>query len=98
VTVLYTVLYTKNTLLLTTSLNNNIQNGNLPIWCCSVSLEVLEDGKPKPPKDAMNDGLPKLYVNHNGFMKVLGCTLDVDVDNMIPILYDPSGNVLDPNV
>ena len=64
----------------------------------SVSLELLEDGTPKPPKDSMNDGLPKLYVNHNGFMKVLGCTLDVDVDNMKPVLYDPSGNVMDPNV
>jgi len=64
----------------------------------SVSLEVLDDGTPKPPKDSVDDGLPKLYISHNGFMKVLGCKLDVDVDNMKPVLYDSSGNVMDPNV
>lgn len=63
-----------------------------------VSLEVLEDGEsPKPPKESADDGLKKLYVSHNGFMKVLGCTLDVDIETMKPILYDPSGNVMDPN-
>lgn len=63
-----------------------------------VSLELLEDGTPKPPKDSIDDGLPKLYVNHNGFMKVLGCTLDVDIEKMKPILYDAAGNVKDPNI
>ena len=64
---------------------------------CSVSLELLEDGTPKPPRDAMDDGLPKLYVSHNGFMKVLGCTLDIDIEKMQPVLYDPSGNEVNPN-
>ena len=65
----------------------------------SVSLELLEDGEtPKPPKDSWEDGLPKLYIHHNGFMKVLGCTLDVDIDNMKPVLYDSEGLVKDPNV
>jgi hypothetical protein len=63
-----------------------------------VSLEVLEDGvTPKPPVDSMNDGLPKLYVSGNAFLKVLGAKLDVDTENVIPILYDREGNVMDPN-
>ncbi|CAB9504632.1 expressed unknown protein [Seminavis robusta] len=63
-----------------------------------VSLELLDDGTPKPPKDSMDDGLPKLYINHNGFMKALGCTVDIDIEQMKPILYDPSGNEVNPNV
>lgn len=64
-----------------------------------VSLEVLDDGiTPKSPKDSINDGLPKLYVNHNAFLKVLGCTLDVDIENLKPILFDKEGNQVDPNV
>jgi hypothetical protein len=67
-------------------------------FSCSVSLEVLEDGvTPKPPEESENDGLPKLYVHRNAFMKVLGCTLDVDEENMVPLLYDREGNKLDPN-
>ena len=65
----------------------------------SVSLEVLEDGvTPKSPEDSENDGLPKLYVHHNAFMKVLSCTLDVDEANLIPLLYDREGNKLDPTM
>lgn len=62
-----------------------------------VSLEVLPDGTPKAPKDCINDGLPKLYVNHNAFLKVLGATVDIDKDTAAPILYDREGNRLDPN-
>jgi hypothetical protein len=60
-------------------------------------LELLEDGTPKPPKDSLDDGLPKLYVSHHGFMKVLGCTLDID-QQMKPVLHDSQGNEVDPNV
>eukprot|EP00957_Ditylum_brightwellii_P202154 15328836-Ditylum_brightwellii.AAC.2 len=67
-----------------------------------VSLEVLEDGvTPKPPSESQNDGLPKLYVHHSAFMKVLGSTVDVDIDKsgmFKPILYDREGNMMDPNV
>jgi hypothetical protein len=62
-----------------------------------VSLEILEDGSPKTPAETLNDGLPKLYVSHNAFLKVLGATLDVDVEAIKPILYDREGNVMDPN-
>jgi hypothetical protein len=64
----------------------------------AVSLEVLADGvTPKAPVDAMHDGLPKLYVSGNAFLKVLGAKLDVDTENVIPILYDRDGNLMDPN-
>jgi hypothetical protein len=63
-----------------------------------VSLEVLEDGvTPKPFADAMNDGLPKLYVNSDAFLKVLGATVDIDLKELTPVLYDREGNVMDPN-
>ena len=63
----------------------------------SVSLEVLEDGiTPKPPKDSMNDGLPKLYVHHNAILKIFGSTLDVD-DRYNLVLFDSEGNQLEPN-
>mmetsp|Transcript_17166 Transcript_17166/g.26011 ORF Transcript_17166/g.26011 Transcript_17166/m.26011 type:complete len:198 (+) Transcript_17166:29-622(+) len=62
-----------------------------------VSLEVLEDGSPKSPKDSVNDGLPKLYVHHNAFMKVLGGKLEVDLDSFKLTIYDREGNVMDPN-
>ena len=62
-----------------------------------VSLEVLSDGAPKPPAESWNDGLPKLYVSHNAFLKVLGATVDVHPKTMTPILYDREGNVMDPN-
>ena len=45
----------------------------------------------------MDDGLPKLYVNHNAFLKVLGATVDIDLEKITPILYDREGNVMDPN-
>lgn len=64
----------------------------------SVSLELLEDGTPKLPRDSIDDGLPKLYVHHNAFLKVLGATVDVDMENITPILYDKEGNTMDPNV
>lgn len=62
-----------------------------------VSLEVLPDGSPKPPAESMHDGLPKLYVSHDAFLKVLGATVDVDVETLAPILYDREGNLMDPN-
>lgn len=62
-----------------------------------ASLELTEDGKPKEPVDSMKDGLPKLYINHNAFMKVLGGKVDVDVETMKLNLYDREGNVMDPN-
>ena len=64
----------------------------------AVSLEVLEDGEtPKPPAEALEDGLPKLYVHRDAVLKVLGATLDVDQERLVPILYDKEGNVMDPN-
>jgi hypothetical protein len=63
----------------------------------SVSLELNEDGTPKSPRDALNDGLPKLYIHHNGFLKVLGATVDVDMETITPILYDREGFEMDPN-
>ena len=68
-----------------------------------VSLELVdgtdEHGEttkvPKLPADSRNDGLPKLYVHHNAFMKVLGAT--VDIEDMAPILYDREGNRMDPD-
>ena len=68
----------------------------------AVSLEVSvseEDGTetPKSPADALDDGLPKLYVHHDAVLKVLGSTLDVDEERLMPILYDKEGNVMDPN-
>lgn len=66
-----------------------------------VSLELLDDGSPKPPSESEQDSLPKLYIHHTAFMKVLGGTLDVDIKkdgSFTPILYDREGNLLDPNV
>lgn len=62
-----------------------------------VSLEVLGDSTPKPPAESENDGLPKLYVHHNAFLKVLGATVDVNTETIEPILYDREGNEMDPN-
>jgi hypothetical protein len=71
-----------------------------------VSLEVVQvvdksDGTPrwvpKPPRDSLNDGLPKLYVSSNAFFKVLGATVDVDTETLSPILHDQEGNRIDPN-
>lgn len=62
-----------------------------------ISLELLEDGTPKSPKDSMNDGLPKLYIHHNAFLKVLGATVDVNTESLSPVLYDREGNMMDPN-
>jgi hypothetical protein len=45
----------------------------------------------------MDDGKPKLYVHHNAFLKVLGATVDVDMDTITPVLYDKEGNQMDPN-
>ena len=68
-----------------------------PCRISRVSLELMEDGTPKSPKDSMNDGLPKLYVHHDAFLKVLGATLDVNTESLTPILYDREGNLMDPN-
>jgi len=63
-----------------------------------VSLEVNEDGNPKSPRDALDDGLPKLYVHHNAFLKVLGAKVDVNTENITPVLYDKEGFELDANL
>ena len=68
-----------------------------------VSLEVLEDGiTPKPPVESWDDGLPKLFIHQNAFMKVLGGKLDVDFNSetgdLTPKLFDRQGFELDPNV
>ena len=65
-------------------------------------MEVLEDGiTPKPPAESWYDNLPKLYIHHGAFMKVLGGTLDVNLDSktgtLIPILFDREGHEMDPN-
>jgi hypothetical protein len=54
---------------------------------------------PKLPEDSATDGLPKFYVHHNAFLKVLGSTVDVDLSNngLVPVLYDREGNIMDPN-
>ncbi|VEU39600.1 unnamed protein product [Pseudo-nitzschia multistriata] len=75
-----------------------------------VSLEVVEvetrdpdtgestlEMVPKPPAEAAGDGLPKLYVHHNAFLKVLGATVDVDAETMTPRILDKEGFELDAN-
>jgi hypothetical protein len=70
-----------------------------------VSLELIDhidhEGNtvkvPKPPAESRSDGLPKLYVHHNAFLKVLSATVDVDTETITPILYDREGNRMDPN-
>jgi hypothetical protein len=66
-----------------------------------VSLELLADGTPKPPSESWNDNLPKLYIHHGAFMKVLGGTLDVelnaDTGDLKPKLFDREGYEMDPN-
>eukprot|EP00521_Asterionellopsis_glacialis_P008081 CAMPEP_0195288546 /NCGR_PEP_ID=MMETSP0707-20130614/5177_1 /TAXON_ID=33640 /ORGANISM="Asterionellopsis glacialis, Strain CCMP134" /LENGTH=151 /DNA_ID=CAMNT_0040348435 /DNA_START=400 /DNA_END=855 /DNA_ORIENTATION=- len=64
-----------------------------------VSLELLDTEKedPKPPKDAIQDGLLKLYVGQNAFLKVLGCVIDIHPKTGMPIVQDKYGNTMDPN-
>jgi len=70
-----------------------------------VSLELVKEVDrggntievPKSPSDSQLDGLPKLYVHHNAFLKVLGATVDVETETVTPILYDREGNIMDPN-
>jgi hypothetical protein len=53
---------------------------------------------PKSPSESKDDGLPKLYVSGNAFLKVLGATVDVDPKgDLTPILFDKQGNRMDPN-
>jgi hypothetical protein len=53
---------------------------------------------PKSPAASKDDGLPKLYVSGNAFLKVLGATVDVDPKgDLTPILFDKQGNRMDPN-
>ena len=49
------------------------------------------------PYEWVDDGLPKLYIHQHAFLKLLGSTIDIDLDNFTPILYDREGNKLDPN-
>ena len=71
------------------------------LLCSSrVSLEVLEDGSPKPPSESGSDDLPKLYIHHTAFMKVLGGTMDIEIQkdgSFDPTFKDREGNELDPN-
>ena len=60
-------------------------------------MELLEDGSPKPPRESFDDGLPKLFVHRDAFLKVLGATVDVNMETITPILYDREGNLMDPN-
>jgi len=65
-----------------------------------VSLELLEDGSPKPPSESDGDGLKKVYIHHTAFMKVLGATMDIEVGedgSFTPTFKDREGNDLDPN-
>jgi hypothetical protein len=53
---------------------------------------------PKSPAASKDDGLPKLYVSGNAFLKVLGARVDVDPKgDLAPILFDKAGNRMDPN-
>ena len=69
----------------------------VPDMAEGVSLEVLEDGTPKPPDQSQNDGLPKLYLHPDAFLKVLGATIDVNPDTHVITLLDREGNQLDPD-
>ncbi len=63
-------------------------------------MEVLEDGSPKPPKESDLDNMPKLYIHSTAFMKVLGGTMDIDIQkdgSFEPTFTDREGNHLDPN-
>ena len=63
----------------------------------SIDVNGEESLVPKSPVDSRSDGLPKLYIHHNAFLKVLGATIDVDTETITPILYDREGNRMDPN-
>lgn len=65
-------------------------------------MEVAEDGvTPKSTTESWNDNLPKLYIHHAAFMKVLGGTLDAEFDTksgqLTPKLIDREGHEMDPN-
>ena len=60
--------------------------------------DVKVEEIPKSPAETWNDVLPKLYIHHNAFLKVLGATVDVDSNTLTPILYDKEGFEMDPNV
>ena len=62
-----------------------------------VTLEVNEDGTPKTPAETWDDGKPKLYIHRNAFLKVLGATVDVNMDTITPVLTDKEGFEIDPS-
>eukprot|EP00529_Nitzschia_sp_RCC80_P040445 CAMPEP_0113465000 /NCGR_PEP_ID=MMETSP0014_2-20120614/13502_1 /TAXON_ID=2857 /ORGANISM="Nitzschia sp." /LENGTH=86 /DNA_ID=CAMNT_0000357121 /DNA_START=374 /DNA_END=634 /DNA_ORIENTATION=+ /assembly_acc=CAM_ASM_000159 len=62
-----------------------------------VTLEVNEDGTPRTPAETWDDGKPKLYIHRNAFLKVLGATVDVNLDAITPILTDKEGFEIDPS-
>ena len=62
-----------------------------------MSLEIDEKGVALKPEVALDDGKQKLYINGGAFLKVLGATVDIDMDTFTPILYDREGNQMDPN-
>jgi len=65
-----------------------------------VSLELLQDGSPKTPIESESDGLKKLYIHESAFMKVLGATMDIQMNDdgsFMPTFKDREGNDLDPN-
>ena len=42
---------------------------------------------------------PMLYIHHGALIKVLGCTIDVDIQengDFLPVLYDAQGEKLEP--
>ena len=65
-----------------------------------VSLEILEDGSPKTPAESDMDGLKKLFIHESAFMKVLGATMGIKMEDdgsIMPTFKDREGNELEPN-
>lgn len=59
-----------------------------------------EEDKPKGKDEQIAKTIkPMLYIHHGAFMKVLGCTIDVNIlehGDFLPVLYDAQGNKLEP--
>lgn len=76
------------------------ENQKISIDDEEVSLELMPDGSPKPPNLSYGDGMKKLYVHSSAFMKVLGATMDIELEengDFTPTFQDREGNFLDPN-
>jgi len=69
-----------------------------------VSVPLYEETRDEPSKKANEkkqekEFKPMFYVHHGAFMKVLGCTVDVDIQDsgdFLPVLYDAHGDKLEP--